>query len=92
MRRVFRVGSRLYRPDNRLGPGLVHAEQIADRDLVAQVIVIHAGKARLLDLRVRGRARMTVTDAATGRTERISAAAVWAVIGAATGNRVGVSS
>lgn len=66
------------------------AERIADRDLVAQIIVIHAGKARLLDMRVRGRSRMTATDATTGRTERIPAAAAWSVINAATGTRAGV--
>lgn len=87
MRRVMRYGSKVYRPDNRLGSALVLAEDIADRDLIMQIIVISGSKLRLLDMRVRGRTRMTATDALTGRTERVSARAVWAVAKAASGRR-----
>ncbi len=83
MRRVIRVGSKVHDPGSRLGSALVLAEEIADRDLVMQLVIIRDGRASLLDISVCGRTRMTATDALTGRTARVSARSVWAVARAA---------
>lgn len=54
MRRIIRRGTKVYDPTNRLGSALVRAEEIQDRTLLAQVVVLVGGRAFLVDLRSRG--------------------------------------
>lgn len=68
-------------PKARLGCALVKADEMRDGDLKYQVILVDrdAGTLRALDIRLCGRTGMTATDVSTGKTERISVRAVWAL-------------
>ncbi len=86
-RKRINFASKLYRPDARLGSSLLKADEIMDKSLVMQNIVIIPGqKARLLTMRVCGRTGMTATDEATGITTRVQAKAAWLVANAAKRN------
>lgn len=54
MRRRIRRGTKVYDPTNRLGSAMVRAEEIQDRTLLAQVVVLVGQRAFLVDLRSRG--------------------------------------
>lgn len=82
MRRTFRVGSKLYKPDNRLGSAMVRAADIADRTLLGQIVVAADGLA-LLDVYSAGRTAVVVRNSATGREARLSGKA-WLAIQEAT--------
>jgi hypothetical protein len=74
----------MYVPDNRLGSAFELAEDIKDRDVIMQVLVLRDGHTpRLLTMRVCGRTRMLATDEVTGITRRVSVRSVWAVADAA---------
>jgi len=86
MRRKLTWGKKHYRADNRLGAGLVKAEEIADQSVAMQVLVIVPGrKVRLLTMRACGRSRMTATDEASGVTTAIPSRVAWTVANAAGG-------
>ncbi len=62
MRRIIKRGSKVYDPTNRLGTAMVRADDIQDRTLLSQVVVLAKGRAALLDVRSRGLRGVVLVD------------------------------